>query len=101
MATAAPVDTITTLRPADPATPLNHELSALRRAVLDICPQDATVGFTFTDRLRLTIDVRSYEEMAGVESVLAGIAGGAFRDVTRGSTPNQAFRRRLTALVDR
>lgn len=101
MATAPIVDTITTLRPADPATPLNDELSALRRTVIDICPPDATVGFSFTDRLRLTVDVRTYEEMAGVESLLAGIAGGAFRDITRGATPNQAFRRRLTALVDR
>lgn len=98
MPSPAPVASIL---PAVRGTPINDELGALRDIVLGICPAEASVAFSFTDRLRLTIDVRTLEEVAALETLLPGIAGGVLTGVTRGATPGHSFRRRLTANVER
>jgi len=92
---------VASIVPAARATPINDELGALRDLVTEICPYDATVAFAFTDRLRLTIDVRTLEEVAALETLLPGLAGGVLTGVTRGATPGHSFRRRLIANVER
>ncbi len=98
--TAQPA-TLASLVPVERQTPINDELAGLRDLVIGICPRDATVGFVFTDRLRLTIDVRTLEEIAALEMLLPGMAGGVLCRLTRGATPGHSFRRRLTADVER
>ncbi len=99
-ATAQPA-TVASLVPVERQTPINDELAALRDLVIGICPRDATVAFVFTDRLRLTIDVRTAEEIAALETLLPGMAGGVLCRLTRGATQGHSFRRRLTADVER
>lgn len=87
---------------AQRSTPVTDELRHLANVVASVCPADATIGFCFAQQhLRLTVDVRTYEDARAVEAVLPTIAGGIFGGLARSGTPSQSFRRRITAIVER
>ncbi|MYL98308.1 hypothetical protein GR702_11085 [Novosphingobium sp. FGD1] len=95
------ITTVAEFRHGLAENPISDELAYLRKAVEDACPPSATVSFTFDGRLRIAVDVHTFEEASQVEAVLPSIAGGVFHDVVRGNTPGMSFRRRVSALVER
>jgi hypothetical protein len=95
------ITTIAEFRQSMPACPISDELGSLHKAVEDACPPASIVSFVFDGRLRIAVDVHTFEEASEVEALLPAIGGGVFHDVARGNTPGMSFRRRVSALVDR
>ncbi|MFC0205402.1 hypothetical protein [Novosphingobium soli] len=84
-----------------PAYTVSDELAVLQKSVENACPPSSIVSFVFDGKLRVAVDVHTFEEASQVEAVLPSIGGGVFHDVARGNTPGMSFRRRVSALVDR
>lgn len=95
------ITSVAEFRHSVPFHPVSDELAFLHKAVEDACPPHSIVSFLFDGRLRLAVDVHTFEEARLVEEALPAIGGGVFHDFARGNTPGMSFRRRLTALVDR
>jgi len=95
------ITTIADFRQSTLACPISDELGGLLKAVDDACPPSSIVSFLFDGKLRIAVDVHTFEEASLVEAILPSIGGGVFHDVSRGNTPGMSFRRRVSALVDR
>lgn len=83
------------------STLVTDELNRLLTMLQERCPQEAIVSFDFDGKLHVHIDLRSREDVAVVEALLPTLGTGLFHSLSRGSTPNRPFFRRVTALVDR
>src|SRR3954449_1567835 len=83
------------------STPVSDELQRLPAVLEPLCPEDSVITFDFHGKLRLHIDIRSFEEMTLVERLLPTMCGGIFRDVHRGMSTKHSFFHRLTAVVGR
>ncbi|HUD29476.1 MAG TPA: hypothetical protein VMQ93_11440 [Novosphingobium sp.] len=95
------ITTIADFRQSMPAHPVSDELGSLYDLVESACPPASIVSFVFDGRLRIAVDVHTFEEASQVEALLPSLGGGVFHDVVRGNTPGMSFRRRVSALVDR
>lgn len=86
---------------ASQATPISDELGKLTAMLAQLCPPDAVIGFQYDGKLRLSIDVRRFEEMTTIEAQLPLLYGGIFQEVQRGSPGHGSFFHRLSAIVAR
>ena len=84
---------------ASQATPISDELDRLTAIVAQFCPSDAVITFQFDGTLRLSIDVRRFEEMTTIEAQLPSLCGGIFNDVQRRMPGRHSFFHRLSAIV--
>jgi hypothetical protein len=82
-------------------TPVSDELRKLTDMLRPHCPRDSVIRFEFDGRLHLQIDVRRFEELAGLEALLPAMWGGIFTDVQRSISDKHSFFHRLTAVVRR
>jgi hypothetical protein len=80
---------------------VTDELERIKQRVRMICPSDAAVTFEFDSKLRINIDVRDFEDVTRIETLLPGLCGGIFSHLERGSVDNHPFFHRLTAIVAR
>jgi hypothetical protein len=82
-------------------TPVSDELRKLTAMLAPLCPRDSKISFEFNGKLRLHVDVRRFEEMTTMESLLPIIAGGIFSEVQRGNAEKHSFFHRVSAVVAR
>jgi hypothetical protein len=80
---------------------VSEELTRIMAMVVDACSPDAKVSFAFDGRLHLYVDVRTIEEVVGVELILPSLGAGMFHEIHRSQAPRHGFGHRVTALVDR
>ena len=83
------------------ATPISDELGKLTTMLAQICPPDAVIAFQFDGKLRLSIDIRRFEEMTTIEAQLPLLYGGIFHEVQRVLPGHGSFFHRLSAIVAR
>ncbi|HYX46312.1 MAG TPA: hypothetical protein VE820_05780 [Sphingomicrobium sp.] len=83
------------------STPVSDELRKLASMLVPLCPRDSSIRFDFDGSLRVHIDVRRFEEMTTLESLLPMLFGGIFHDVQRGMAEKHSFFHRLSAVVAR
>jgi hypothetical protein len=81
--------------------PVTDELLRLAHMVEAACACKTQVSFSFDHALRIAVDVRTFEDVHIVESILPQLAGGVFQNIMRSATPHHAFLKRVTATVDR
>lgn len=87
--------------PDQRSTTITDELNKILEMLKGACPEGATISFDFDGRLHVHIDVRSFEDILKIESILPILGGGIFHDISRGDTPHRSFHHRLSAIVDR
>jgi len=80
-------------------SPISDELRALIHLVEDACPCPMQVSFSFGHELKISIDVRTLEEVHMVETTLPRLAGGLFDNISRSAIPHHAFLKRVSATV--
>jgi hypothetical protein len=78
---------------------ITDELNRLIAHVRVGCPDDTKVSFHFDGQLRINIDVRNYEDIARIETLLPKMCGGIFSKLERRSAENHPFFHRLSGLV--
>ena len=84
-----------------PSTFISDQLPKMSAMLKQACPSDAVIRFEYDGQLRVHIDVRRFEDMAQVESMLPSLCGGIFGDVQRGLAKHHSFFHRVSALVAR
>ncbi|WP_380873562.1 hypothetical protein ACFB49_42300 [Sphingomonas sp. DBB INV C78] len=80
---------------------VSDELQKISALLVDACPSEAIVSFSYEGELRVHIDVRNLEHVTLVEAILPTLGAGLFNDIRRGSSPEHPFFHRVTADVDR
>ena len=87
--------------PEQRSTAVTDELNKILDMLGGTCPDSAVISFDFDGRLHVHVDVRKFEDVLKVESILPILGGGMFHDISRGDTPHRPFYHRLSAIVDR
>jgi hypothetical protein len=78
---------------------ITEKLNRLIAHVRVGCPEDTKVSFHFDGQLRINIDVRNYEDIARIETLLPKMCEGIFSKLERRSAENHPFFHRLSGLV--
>lgn len=83
------------------STPVSEELAKLTAMLREICPPDAIIGFEFDGSLRLNIQLRRFEDVTRMTTLLPSLFGGIFYEVKHGQVARNSFLHRVSALVAR
>lgn len=83
------------------SAPISDELNKILNIMREATPKNSIISFDFDGKLHVHVDVRDLEEVMMIEAILPKLGIGLFQDIKRGMTPHQAFRHRVSALVDR
>ena len=83
------------------AMPVSDTLRKLTAMIAPHCPKDCIIKFEYDGRLHLIIDIRRFEDMTALETLLPVMWDGTFYNVQRGIADKHSFFHRLTALVRR
>ena len=83
------------------STAVSDELGRILELLTSEFPQAVEIGFSFSGKLQVHIDVRSLEEITILDAKLPTMAGGLFSEVRYGGTPGHAFLHRVSAKVAR